>query len=180
VTESLQYTVEQTIGDIEIRNYPKFLIATVDSTTDEGAFRVLFGYISGNNKSRQEVPMTVPVISTKGSHEEISMTTPVISTPGSFSFVMPSRYTIDTIPEPTDKRIRIVEVESKRLAVLGFKGRTNREKVDSKEAELTQILSEKDIKIIGEAFLMRYNSPFTPGFMRRNEIAVEIEAQTTS
>jgi len=125
VTESLQYMVERTIGDIEIRQYPDFLITTIDGMADEDAFRILFDYIAGNNRSTEKVSMIVPVISGKERREEISMTTPVISTPGSFSFVMPSRYTLDTIPESSDKRVRMIEVKWRKVAVFGFSGRTN-------------------------------------------------------
>lgn len=174
MTESLRYTVERKIGDVEIRNYPDFLIASVDDMTDDDAFRILFGYISGNNKSREQVAMTVPVISGKREREEIPMTTPVISTSRSFSFVMPSRYTQDTLPEASDERVRIIEIESRRMAVLSFKGRTNEDSVRRHEAELYRILERGGIKVNGESFLMRYNGPFTPGFIRHNEIAVEV------
>jgi hypothetical protein len=177
VTESLKYVVERNIGDIQIRRYPEFLIATVDGMADEAAFRILFDYIAGNNRSKKELPMTVPVISRKEGKEEISMTTPVISKPGSFSFAMPSKYTLDTIPEPSDKKVRILKVRSRTVAVLEFGGRTNEGRVKKHEDELVRILNGKGVKMKGESFLMRYNGPFTPGFMRRNEVAIEIETQ---
>jgi hypothetical protein len=175
MTETLDYKVLRQIGNIEIREYPTVIMAMVSGLPDEYAFRILFNYITGNNKAHKEVAMTTPVISTGPTYERIAMTTPVISDQRSFSFVMPSEYSISTIPEPLDERVKILEVRSRTLAVLRFSGRTYDDVVKRREGELLATLSANGINARGEPFLMRYNGPFTPGLLRRNEMAVEIE-----
>jgi len=175
VTESLQYTVENHIGNVEIRRYPTIVLATVSGLSDNAAFRVLFRYITGNNRTRTDVAMTVPVISNGPTSEELAMTRPVVSDDTTFSFAMPSLYSISTIPEPLDDRVKMVEIKSRRMAVLRFSGRAGTESAKKREEELLQTLKENGIRIKGTPVLMRYNGPGTPGFLRHNEVAVEIE-----
>jgi DNA gyrase inhibitor GyrI len=176
VTETLEFRVLRQIGNVEIREYPTILIAMVRGLPDEYAFRILFNYITGNNKVHKEVAMTTPVISTGPTYERIAMTTPVISDRRSFSFVMPSEYSISTIPEPLDERVKILEIKGRRLAVLRFSGRSYDDAVKRRERELLEALLGNGVKVKGEPFLMRYNGPFTPGLLRRNEMAVEVES----
>jgi hypothetical protein len=176
VTESIPYEVVKKIGEMEIRQYRTIIVAQVDGLSDNQAFRILFRYITGSNSLRQDVAMTTPVISQGPTYEEIAMTRPVISDERSFAFVMPPRYSITTIPQPSDERIKMVEVQGRTLAVLRFSGRMNVENIKKKERQLLGVLEENRVMAKGKVFLMRYNGPGTPGFLRRNEVAVEIEA----
>lgn len=175
MTESIEYRVLRTAGKVEIREYQAIVLISVQGMDDYGAFGILFDYISGNNLSRSRIPMTAPVISTRASGEKIPMTTPVISRSGFFAFVLPKGYTAQTAPKPIDNRAELVDVPARTLAVLRFRGRAGRGAVRSRTEELLSTLSGIGAKPAGNPFLMRYNPPLTPGFLRRNEVAVEIE-----
>jgi hypothetical protein len=131
---------------------------------------------SGNNQTQQKIAMTAPVISS----ETIEMTTPVItqeeemSGPTMMSFILPSRYTNEDVPEPKDRRIQIQVIPSREVAVLRFKGYARQEYVQKELHELQEILQKNDIQIRGAPFLMQYNSPMVPGILRRNEVGIEI------
>jgi hypothetical protein len=180
MVELAHFVILKTIGDVEIRRYPKMIFATVKGVTDDIAFDVLFQYISGHNCVNQKIAMTVPVVTSTGgqekSSEKIAMTAPVISTPNAMSFIMPAEYTMDTLPEPLDLRLRIEEVDDRNVAALRFKGRADEEDVEKHKEELLKTLDIQGILTVGEVFLMRYNAPFTPGFLRRNEVAIELRA----
>jgi hypothetical protein len=170
MTERVDYSIAKTVDGIEIRQYPSVMLATVRGYSDNEAFGILFDYITGSNKSRKKIQMTAPVISS----EKIPMTVPVVSGTGSFSFVLPSSYSMDTFPEPLDARAKIEEIKSRHVAVIRFRGYTSDKNVKSKITALLDKLRKNGIDPQGEPFLMRYNPPFTPGFMRRNEVGVEV------
>jgi hypothetical protein len=156
---------------MEIRKYPKLLLATVNGLTDNDAFGLLFNYITGSNQSSVKVDMTAPVIIS----EKIEMTAPVISSERKMSFVMPSKYNLSNIPKPNNPQVIIEELPAAKLAVIRFKGYAGIKDVEKYKAELLKVLSEHEIKTEGEPVLMRYNSPFAPGFIRRNEVGVKIK-----
>jgi hypothetical protein len=156
--------------EVELREYPELILASVSGQGDSSAFRLLFSYISGQNRTRTKISMTAPVITS----EKIEMTAPVISDTSSFSFVMPLKYKLEEIPEPLDSRIRIQRIPARRLAVIRFKGYAREKSVDEVKSRLLSALQKSGISTVGEPFLMRYNSPWTLGFMRRNEIGIEI------
>jgi effector-binding domain-containing protein len=114
--------------------------------------------------------MTTPVVS-----QQIAMTSPVISDTGSMAFVMPSEYTLETTPEPIDINVKISEVPSRLVAVLRFSGSWSEKHFEKETRELLDELSRTKIKTRGSVFTMLYNPPFIPGFLRRNEVAIEIE-----
>lgn len=182
MTEEAPYEVFRKVDGLELRRYPELLLATVSGMEDNSSFGLLFDYITGNNVKRSRLDMTAPVVSSEkmaisapvAGSEKIPMTAPVVSGNRFFTFVMPKGYTIDTLPAPSDKRVRIHVQPPRDFAVLEFSGRTKTEKVEERIRELLDILAKKNIKTRGEPFLMRYNSPFTPGFLRRNEVGIEI------
>ena len=165
----VRYEVAGRIGEVEIREYPELLLATVTGQQDNAAFRLLFRYISSENRTRRKIPMTAPVITS----EKIKMKAPVVSDANSFSFVMPFDYKLEDIPEPLDSRIRIQKLPARRLAVIRFKGYARQKSVNEVKARLLSTLQTSRIATVGEPILMRYNSPWTPGFMRRNEVGIE-------
>lgn len=175
MTESIQYEVIRRLDDVEIRQYPTIILAVVGGMSDDVAFSILFRYITGGNRSSKKVAMTIPVISREPSSQEIAMTRPVVSDGKSFSFVLPSFYSIDTAPQPMDDRIKLVEVRARKLAVMSFSGRGHDHSIQKNEGVLLEKLRMAGIPAKGPVFLMRYNSPFTPGFLRHNEVAVEID-----
>ena len=169
MVETPSYEVVERIDDVEIRLYPKMILATVSGDA-VAPFRALFNYISGDNSGRSKISMTAPVITP----ERIDMTAPVISGGDSMSFVVPSKYTMESVPLPTDGRVRVHEVPERKLAVIRFRGWARNGSVEKQKARLLSILRENGVETTGAPSLLRYNSPWTPGFMRRNEIAVEV------
>ncbi|MBN1281185.1 MAG: heme-binding protein [Candidatus Thermoplasmatota archaeon] len=170
MTDTIPYIIERKLEAVEIRQYPDIVLAVVENNVDDTGFSLLFDYISGENTTRSRIPMTTPVISS----EKIKMTAPVITGKTSMAFVLPSSYTMQTAPLPTNPSVHLVQQPKRRIAVLRFSGKTTQESVQKYTAELMAVLKTKGVAVTGESLLMRYNSPFTPGFLRRNEVAVEI------
>jgi hypothetical protein len=174
MTANVEYEVIQEFGPVQIRKYPSMILATVFAASDNEAFSILFDYISGNNDPNQRLAMTAPVISKRPSGERIAMTAPVISGEGSFSFVLPSTYNVHTAPRPIDPNIKLEQVPPRSVAVIKFSGRAHEREVSAEERILLDTLAQHKVMTKGEPFLMRYNGPFTPGFLRHNELGVEI------
>ncbi len=171
MVEKANYQVIKKIGKLEIRKYPKLLLATVKNNADDSGFDLLFKYISGENRTSKKINMTAPVITS----ENIPMTAPVISKENYMAFVMPSTYNKDNIPIPKNPDVLIKTEPEKCLAAIQFSGRTNFKLIEKYKKELYDELKINKLESVGEPILMRYNSPFMPGFLRRNEIAVEIK-----
>ena len=170
MVEKVRYTVIEKMNDFEIRKYPELVLALVEGD-DNRAFGILFNYISGNNKIQEKIKMTAPVINSK----KIEMTTPVISKDDYMAFIMPSKYDKNNIPIPLDQNLKIKIEPERKLAVIRFSGYTSKNKIKKFKEKLFLELKSNNIKIKGEPLLMRYNSPFAPPFIRRNEIGVEID-----
>ena len=168
--ETIPYTIKGKTGEIEFRHYPELVLATVDTAEDDAGFNLLFAYISGSNKPREKIPMTAPVITS----QKIPMTAPVVSDAGSMSFVMPAGTTREETPDPLDIRVRIVTQPEREIAVIRFSGYAPPEDVDAAASRLQDELKNGGILMEGRPFLMRYDSPWTPGFLRRNEVGIEI------
>ena len=170
MVEQAKYEVLREINKVEIRRYPRLVIARVDAYGD-GGFNILFGFITGNNRQKSKIAMTVPFVS-----EQIAMTAPVLSEPDSLAFVMPEGFTLETTPEPLDDRVKIIEIPARVVAALQFSGRWSDQIFKKKTTELLEELKKAGVKIVGSVFSMRYNGPFTPWFLRRNEVAVTVES----
>jgi hypothetical protein len=183
-TEQPRYdAVEQVRDDIEIRRYPPRIVAetTVDVSKSDNprgdAFRIVAGYIFGANKSREKLDMTSPVeISSKGT--TIAMTAPVEVKASDrvlvMRFFMPAKYKIDQLPEPTDSRVKLIEVPSTTVAVMQFSGSTDDDSVTAKTAELTRTLESTKWKATGPSTAFFYNPPWTIPFLRTNEVAIPV------
>jgi hypothetical protein len=171
LVETPSYEATRKLGDVEIRRYPQLFLATAKGDAD--LFGLLFRYISGANKGSSKISMTAPVITP----EEISMTSPVVTDADSMSFIVPSNYTRETIPEPTDPHITINEQPARSLAVLRFSGLARSDTVEKKKKVLLETLRRNNVETRGDVIVMRYNPPFTPWFLRRNEVAVEVNIQ---
>jgi hypothetical protein len=173
--------VEKKTG-YDIREYAPYIEARVKVTGEyreamTSGFRILAGYIFGGNTRKQSIAMTAPV--TEQQSEPIAMTAPVSETlladnSRTVSFVMPAEYTLATLPTPNDKRIEIVEVLAHKSAVLRYSGYNNTEKVANMKAKLLQYLKRDSVVVVGAPRGAGYNPPWTPPFMNRNEILVDI------
>jgi len=168
LVETIKYEVIREIGNVEIRRYPKIVIAKVEDPAN--GFNLLYRFITGGNRQKAKVKMTSPVVS-----QEIQMTSPVLSETGTIAFVMPAEYTLESTPEPLDERVKIVEIPARLIAALCFSGGWSEAHFEKETLELLKTLSEAKIKTKGNVFTMLYNPPFIPGFLRRNEVGVEVE-----
>jgi hypothetical protein len=169
MVQTVKYEVVRKQAKVELRRYPRIVIARVEGYGENG-FNVLFRFISGENRQKTKVKMTAPVVS-----QRIEMTAPVFSDSGSLAFVMPREYRLETTPEPTDSRVKILEVPERLVAALRFSGRWTDSLFEKRTKELLEELSKSKIRTKGSVFTMLYNAPFTPSFMRRNEVAIEVE-----
>jgi hypothetical protein len=180
--EEPKYKVLNVDGDFEIREYSAYCIAeTFISASDfndasNAGFKKLFGFISGNNRTNKDIQMTAPVTTSRS--EKIDMTAPVTSTktPEGFliGFVMPEGFTPETTPIPSDSTIIIRKVNARTVAVIRFSGRWTSTSMDEHEQELKQWLTKSRYLPIGQPVIARYDPPFMPWFLRRNEIQIEI------
>ena len=170
MTDTVAYEITEKIGQIEFRKYPRMVLATVADEGDDRGFNVLFAYITGNNQTRTKIPMTAPVITS----EKIPMTAPVISDERSMSFVMPEGKREEDVPVPLDQRVKISTLPPREVAVIQFKGYATQEDVNAAKIRLLEELKKAGITGTGQPVLMRYNAPWTPGFLRRNEVGVQI------
>ena len=176
MVQSVKYEVIRKLDKVEIRRYPKIIVAKV-SNSESDSFGLLFRFISGNNKQKEKVKMTAPIVSQDVS-QEIKMPSPVLSefsNQGYMAFVMPSEFDLETTPLPIDGRVKIEELPSRIVAVLRFSGSWSEAHFEEKTKELLQELANAKVKTSGSVFTMLYNPPFTPSFLRRNEVAIEIK-----
>ena len=159
--EEPQYTVIESGKDFEIRQYQPYIVAevTVDGSmrqSGNSAFQILAGYIFGNNRSSTKMNMTAPAESQAVS-ERMNMTAPVESVDNGdgshiYAFVMEGRYTMDTLPEPIDERIRIREVPARTMAVRSFTGRWTNGNYERHESELLEIVRDREMQVVGIRF----------------------------
>ena len=183
-TEEPKYDITNSFEKFELRAYEPMIIAEtyvegdMDKATRSG-FKLIADYIFGNNLSNsgtnQNIDMTVPV-TIKSNSEKISMTAPVgVQESGDswrVHFVMPSQYTLDTLPKPNNNAVALRQIPSQNFAVIRFSGFTSEEKKSKKTAELLAWLATKKIRPLGTPQLARYNPPWTLPFLRRNEILI--------
>jgi hypothetical protein len=181
--EEAKYSVELKEEAFEVRLYePHILAETIVEAEFEdagsAAFNRLFKYISGNNTTRQTVAMTAPVGQEDGS-EKISMTSPVgqqrINDRWAVSFMMPASYTMETVPTPSDQTVVMRQVPARHSAAIQYSGFWSEKSYQSNKASLETWIRKKGFTVEGEPVWARYNAPFTPWFLRRNEILIPIE-----
>jgi hypothetical protein len=170
MVQKAKYDVVRKLGKLELRHYGPLVVARAEGSGN-GGFDRLFRYIRGNNRQHFTVDMTAPLIT-----EGTTTTTATPTGSGSMAFVMPSGYNIETIPMPLDPGVMIVEVPARFLGVLRFRGRWTEEVFERRSRELMGRLREVGLRTRGDVFAMLYNPPFMPAFLRRNEVAVEVDA----
>ncbi len=183
--ESPRYKVVRKDNRFEIRDYDDYIVAEVrvdgDFTSSlQKGFRVLADYIFGGNTSKARINMTTPVTEKAASSEKIEMTAPVISSPAEegkeyvIAFTMPSKYTLESLPQPANKTISFRKLARNKVATLRFSGNLNGKLASRKAKELESWLNEnKYIKKTAFVFA-QYNPPWIPGPFRRNEVWVEL------
>ena len=180
--EKPDYKVIQSEQNIEIRQYEPMIIAEVEidgkrKDAIRDGFRLLADYIFGNNTVAQNISMTAPV--QQKENQKIAMTTPVQQQlegeSWQISFVMPSKYSMDSLPVPNNNRVRLKKILTKKFVVIEFSGTNSNENVTEHEDQLMSYIEANQIKIIGSPKYAFYNAPWTLPFLRRNEIMIEIK-----
>jgi len=185
--EEPEFTLLEKDQAFELRSYAPKIIAevVVDGDMREASskgFRLIADFIFGNNTVQsgksEKISMTAPV-SVEPRAENISMTVPVgvqqENNDWKVYFVMPSQYTLETLPKPNNPLVSIKQLPSQKLAVVRFSGLVDEDKMSKKVAELKQWVDNKKLKVLGKPELARYNPPWTLPFLRRNEVMVEVE-----
>jgi hypothetical protein len=173
-------------GAFELREYAPHLVAETRveaSFTDAGnaAFQRLFRYISGDNVAQQKIAMTAPVTQSRDAArgEKIAMTAPVTQVAAgnawTVAFVVPAKYSLDTVPQPRDPRVEIRAVPAQLVASWRYSGRWTEGNYREAEARLREQIAKRGLEASGEPILARYNPPFMPSFMRRNEVLIPVE-----
>jgi hypothetical protein len=166
--EEPEYTVLEQSDDWELRRYEPYIVAETRvegnlRQTGNRAFRILAGYIFGDNEPGEKMAMTAPVISEPdGAGASV------------YQFVMESAYDMDSLPVPKDARVEIRELPARLVAALTFSGTWNEARIDERTRDFLTRLGEEGYEPLGNPMLARYNPPLTPWFLRRNEILVEV------
>ena len=187
MTEQQPYDVLRSFDEFELRRYPEHLLAEVVVTgpfdeVGNRAFRYLFAYISGENVSRSRVAMTAPVVQDAAS-SRIAMTAPVVQQPEGASadsfrvaFVLPADLTADTAPRPTNPRVSLRTVPESRVAVTRYRGRWTQDGYTKHLDELRAAIAAAALIPVGEPRFARFDPPYKPAFLRRNEVLLDVEA----
>lgn len=179
--EQPKYTLAERSGNIEIRDYAPMIAAETKVTGDRreaigDGFRIIADYIFGNNTASKKVPMTAPV--TQQGSEKIAMTAPVTQQGDGKSwrvaFIMPSEYTMDTLPKPNNPAVELKEVPAKRFGMIRFSGMGGQGSLDRHTEELQAFLEARNLTFLSPPTYAFYNPPWTLPFMRRNEVLIEI------
>ncbi len=183
--DELQYTTISQTNNFELRDYAPYIIAEteVEGTLEKAgnkAFRSLFNYISGGNRSQEKISMTSPVTQ-EASSEKIAMTAPVEQQQTAegwmVSFMMPMSYTMDTLPIPDDPNVTLRQVPARRVACVQYSGTWSKKRYLRYLQELESWIEKNSFTTLGKPVWARYNPPFTLWFLRRNEILIQVDSE---
>lgn len=184
--EQPRYRVERVLeaDSIEVRRYEPYIVAEVvvpgpaEQAGNQG-FSYLGGYIFGRNKGERKIAMTAPVVQTP-QPVKIAMTAPVAQMPAeggqgfAVQFMMPSSFTMETLPEPLDPRVKLKPVGEQRVVAITYSGTWSQANYDEHLAKLRSAARAAGLSTEGEPVYARYNGPWVPWFMRKNEIWLAI------
>jgi hypothetical protein len=184
--EEPPFEVLEQQGSFELREYPAYVVA--ETRVEAGfanagniAFQRLFKYISGNNVAQQEIAMTAPVTQSRSESrsEKIAMTAPVSQVADGdayrVAFTLPATYTLKTAPKPLDPTVQIREVPAQVMACWRYTGRWTESNYRDNEKLLLEQIGKRGLVARGEPVLARYDPPFAPWFMRRNEVLIPVK-----
>lgn len=185
MTEEQPFDVVRRYDGFELRRYPSHVVAEVTvrlpfEQAGNQAFGSLFAYISGQNRSRTSVPMTAPVVQSAGAAQKVAMTAPVIqhkSEEGGYAvaFVLPASLTAETALAPTDPKVRIRTVPPSLAAVARYSGRWSQESYERHGADLLTAIRAGGLRAVGTPRFARFDPPFKPWFLRRNEVIINVD-----
>jgi DNA gyrase inhibitor GyrI len=165
--ESTPYTVMRSSGKFEVRDYPALTVVETPMTSGgsgaDGSFNRLFRFITGGNDAKQKIAMTTPVFMS-GSGTNVSM-----------AFVMPAKFKTRDVPKPKDEQLRVRELEAGRFAVLRYSGGRNADNEAQSLERLRAWMKAEGLKELSPPIYGYFDPPWTPAFLRRNEVMVRIE-----
>jgi len=164
-TEEPSWTLVDTLDEVELRAYAPTVRAVTrldHSGQTTAGFQRLAGFIFGGNETGEKIAMTAPV------EETLSSEAPIMA------FTMPAQYAMDDLPAPQDDSVQLTEMPGRNMAAIRFSGWATDGKVDRKTDELMETLARHGIDTVGDPSLNQYNPPWTPPFLRRNEIMIEV------
>ena len=172
--EEPKYQILKSNGKYEVRKYNDRLAVEVEYSSEDSGFRYLFNYISGENTQSEKVNMTVPVTQSV----KIDMTAPVTQSKEDgkmvMQFFLPSKFTFETAPKPTNNRVSLVVLEGGVYAVIKYSGRLTDKNFQKHYEELKDYLIKDKINFIEPAIKATYDGPFTLPVLRRNEVMMKI------
>ena len=183
--EQPNYEIVRSDGAIEVRDYPRLVVAEVSRKgrrwdAVRAGFRPLANYIFARERAGATISITAPV--TQTASEKIAITAPVTQEPAAedestwtVRFIMPSKYALADLPRPAGSDVRLSEIPARRVAAIRFSGVATDDLVAEKEAELTQWVAAQGLAVEGAPTYAYYNDPWTPGFLRRNEVMIGAE-----
>ena len=193
-TEEPQYQILQTTEDYELRRYDPYRVAEVEVRGDfedvgSEAFRILAGYIFGDNQGETKMAMTAPVnqrpaeTTREKAGTRLEMTAPVSQRPAGtgadsnayvISFVMPKSFSLDALPQPNNPRIRLREEPAGRVAARRYSGSWSEARYREEERHLLDALQRDGLQPQSVPIYARYNGPLSLPMLRRNEILVPL------
>jgi effector-binding domain-containing protein len=182
-SEEAPYSLLSEAGNIQIRLYPPVLVAetVIDASYEDSGsigFNRLAGYIFGGNVQKEKMAMTAPVLRESAS-ENIAMTAPVMQQKKGeqwvMTFVMPSSYTLETLPTPLDDKVVIKQMPAKKVAVLTYSGSLNQESITENSKVLLEWLAQNHFKALSASRSAAFDPPWTLPILRRNEVHVDVE-----
>ena len=180
--EKPDYEVIASEENIEIRQYAPMIIARVEVTGKRAdaisnGFRLLADYIFGNNTVQKDIEMTAPV--QQQENKKIAMTAPVeqqsVGRSWQVSFIMPAEYSMESLPQPNNDRVRLQQVAAKKFVVIRFSGTNSDRNISKHEKQLLEYVGTNQIGTVGSPKYAFYNPPWTLPFLRRNEVMIELE-----
>lgn len=182
MTETPNYSVIEKRNDIELRLYPAYIKAEVsigDTSYQKAVFKgfgILADYIFGNNIKTEKIAMTSPVQVSQS--QKIAMTKPVtIRGDGNYTvaFIMPSEFSLDTLPKPKNEAVQFSSMPTHTMAVIRYAGYFQGTKINKAKQRLKTWLEKEGIETSGDFIVAGYNPPWVPWFLARNEIMVEVK-----
>jgi len=182
--EEPAYTLVERQGPFEVRDYAGYLVArtVIDGSFEEvgnEGFRRLFRYISGGNQGAEKIKMTAPVEQDAMAGQTIRTQAPESGEAGKWriAFVLPAAMTLASAPRPVDDRVQIVQVPPARVAVVRYRGTWSRSHYEERLADLRRFIAQRGLEVQDDVpVFARYDPPFMPWFLRRNEIQIRLQA----
>ena len=178
--EEPKFQILKSNNNYEIREYSDRLAVEVTYSNQDSGFRYLFNYISGENATSEKVSMTVPVTQSV----KIDMTAPVTQSKKDgklvMQFYLPSKFTLNNAPKPTNSRVSLVVLEGGIYAVIKYSGRVTDKNFQKHYEELKKYLTKDNINFIEPGIKATFNGPFTLPILRRNEVMIKINYNCSS